>query len=77
MLYISALKSCRWTLDDEKLNPKHVERWKKEVEIMNKLDHLAVIKCFDVPMELAEINKGLPMLCMEYCPGGDLRKVCK
>ncbi|KAB7494181.1 Inhibitor of nuclear factor kappa-B kinase subunit alpha [Armadillidium nasatum] len=74
-----ALKKCRWgssSINTENiLTPKHIERWEKEVEIMNRLDHAAVVKCFDVPNELQGAKGDLPMLCMEYCSGGDLRKV--
>lgn len=42
---------------------------------MNRLDHSAVVKCFQVPNELQGPEGELPMLCMEYCTGGDLRKV--
>lgn len=75
----SALKKCRWgtpgTGTENILTPKHVERWEKEVEIMNRLSHHAVVKCFQVPQELMGPPGDLPMLCMEYCSGGDLRKV--
>ena len=59
------------------LTPKHIERWEKEVEIMNKLNHPAVIKCFPVPAELLSQSTDLPMICMEYCSGGDLRKASR
>ncbi|XP_027227427.1 inhibitor of nuclear factor kappa-B kinase subunit alpha [Penaeus vannamei] len=74
-----ALKKCRWgtpgTGTENILTPKHVERWEKEVEIMNRLNHQAVVRCFPVPDELTGPQGDLPMLCMEYCSGGDLRKV--
>ncbi|KAK8729467.1 hypothetical protein OTU49_008483 [Cherax quadricarinatus] len=74
-----ALKKCRWgtpgTGTENILTSKHVERWEKEVEIMNRLSHPAVVKCFPVVPELAGPPGDLPMLCMEYCSGGDLRKV--
>ncbi|KAK3888835.1 hypothetical protein Pcinc_007144 [Petrolisthes cinctipes] len=74
-----ALKKCRWgtpgTGTENILTPKHVERWEKEVEIMNRLSHMAVVRCFQVPTELKGPPGDLPMLCMEYCSGGDLRKV--
>ncbi|KAG0728200.1 Inhibitor of nuclear factor kappa-B kinase subunit alpha [Chionoecetes opilio] len=73
-----ALKKCRWgtpgTGTENILTPKHVERWEKEVEIMNRLRHSAVVRCFQVPTELTGPPGDLPMLCMEYCSGGDLRK---
>ncbi|XP_063851587.1 inhibitor of nuclear factor kappa-B kinase subunit beta-like [Scylla paramamosain] len=74
-----ALKKCRWgtpgTGTENILTPKHVERWEKEVEIMNRLSHSAVVRCFQVPAELTGPPGDLPMLCMEYCSLGDLRKV--
>ena len=42
---------------------------------MNKLSHPAVIRCFPVPTQLESLQGDLPMICMEYCSGGDLRKV--
>ncbi|CAL4062771.1 unnamed protein product, partial [Meganyctiphanes norvegica] len=43
-----ALKKCRWgtpgTGTENILTPKHVERWEKEVEIMNRLTHNAVVR---------------------------------
>lgn len=78
-IFLSALKKCRWgtpgTGTENILTPKHVERWEKEVEIMNRLSHIAVVRCFQVPAELKGPPGDLPMLCMEYCSGGDLRKV--
>lgn len=79
IFYSAALKKCRWgtpgTGTENILTPKHVERWEKEVEIMNRLNHQAVVRCFPVPDELTGPQGDLPMLCMEYCSGGDLRKV--
>ena len=42
---------------------------------MLKLDHPAIVACFPVPPELERKTGDLPMLCMEYCSGGDLRRV--
>lgn len=58
------------------LTPKHKERWAKEVEIMQRLDHPGVVKALTVPPELErELMVGLPLLCMEFCAKGDLRQV--
>jgi len=58
------------------LTPKHKERWAKEVEIMQRLDHPGVVKALPVPPELErELMVGLPLLCMEFCAKGDLRQV--
>lgn len=42
---------------------------------MKKLDHSNVIGARDVPPELDVGPDELPLLAMEYCAGGDLRKV--
>lgn len=73
----AAVKKCRW-VDDPMLTPKHKERWAKEVEIMQRLDHPGVVKALTVPPELErELMVGLPLLCMEFCAKGDLRQVLK
>ncbi|RWS16722.1 brefeldin A-inhibited guanine nucleotide-exchange protein 3-like protein [Dinothrombium tinctorium] len=81
-----ALKQCKWTVTgnaDVKeidlmnaITPKHRERWKQEVQIMHKLDHPNVIKAIKVPSVLdVPSSFDLPSLGMEYCSGGDLRRV--
>lgn len=54
---------------------RHKQRWSLEVSIMKKLDHSNVIGARDVPPELDVGPDELPLLAMEYCAGGDLRKV--
>lgn len=51
------------------------ERWKMEVYIMGKLDHENVIKAVNVPLQLEPRAGDPPVLAMEFCEGGDLRKV--
>ena len=51
------------------------ERWRQEVYLMKKLDHNCVIRAIAVPPELDGGPEDLPALGMEYCNGGDLRKV--
>lgn len=81
-----ALKQSRWSSSDGGYvadNPGVVskqmkERWKQEVEIMNRLDHPNVVKAVKVPSCLqpkGSLAIELPALGMEYCSGGDLRKV--
>ncbi|KAF2365010.1 Protein kinase domain [Trinorchestia longiramus] len=76
-----ALKKCRWgnsgspASPETLLSPEHRERWQKEVQIMLRLDHPCVVSCFPVPRELEGGPGDLPMLCMEYCSGGDLRRL--
>lgn len=57
------------------MTPKHRERWKLEVDIMQRLNHPNVIAAKDVPPELNVMAGELPLLAMEYCSKGDLRKV--
>ncbi|XP_032238098.2 inhibitor of nuclear factor kappa-B kinase subunit beta isoform X2 [Nematostella vectensis] len=64
------LKKCR--LD---LSPSNRNQWQKEVEIMKGLDHPNIVKAIDVPAVLDVREGQLPLLGMEYCEGGDLRKV--
>uniref|UniRef100_A0A8C7YD30 Inhibitor of nuclear factor kappa-B kinase subunit alpha n=1 Tax=Oryzias sinensis TaxID=183150 RepID=A0A8C7YD30_9TELE len=66
-----AVKHCR--LD---LSAKNKERWSREIQIMSKLNHLNVVQAREVPEELHAIAlNDLPLLAMEYCSRGDLRKV--
>lgn len=71
-----ALKQCRWGRDSM-MTPKHRSRWKFEVDMMARLDHPNVVKAINVPPELDVPATELPLLAMEFCSGGDLRKVCK
>lgn len=41
---------------------------------MKKLNHANVVKACDVPEELNFLINDVPLLAMEYCSGGDLRK---
>ncbi|XP_061182095.1 inhibitor of nuclear factor kappa-B kinase subunit alpha-like [Saccostrea echinata] len=67
-----AIKKCRV---QSEMTQKHRERWTLEVDIMKRLDHPNVIAAKDVPSVLNVSTGELPLLAMEYCPGGDLRKV--
>lgn len=40
-----------------------------------RLNHSNVVKACDVPEELNFLINDVPLLAMEYCSGGDLRKV--
>ena len=69
-----ALKECRFP-DISNLSSKHKEAWKNEVDILLRLNHRNVVKCFPIPEHFkSEDEGGLPILCMEFCSGGDLRK---
>ncbi|KAI1886825.1 hypothetical protein AGOR_G00199790 [Albula goreensis] len=66
-----AVKLCRLELTD-----KNKERWSREIQIMKKLDHINVVTARDVPEEMKHIAlNDLPLLAMEYCSKGDLRKI--
>lgn len=66
-----AVKLCR--LD---LNSKNKDRWSREIQIMKRLSHVNVVQAREVPEELLSIAMNdLPLLAMEYCARGDLRKV--
>uniref|UniRef100_A0A8C0K4S1 Inhibitor of nuclear factor kappa-B kinase subunit alpha n=1 Tax=Canis lupus dingo TaxID=286419 RepID=A0A8C0K4S1_CANLU len=64
------IKSCRL-----ELSTKNRERWCHEIQIMKKLNHANVVKACDVPEELNFLINDVPLLAMEYCSGGDLRKL--
>uniref|UniRef100_A0A8D2ZV67 Inhibitor of nuclear factor kappa-B kinase subunit alpha n=1 Tax=Scophthalmus maximus TaxID=52904 RepID=A0A8D2ZV67_SCOMX len=66
-----AVKLCRL-----ELNSKNKDRWSREIQIMKKLNHVNVVQAREVPEELSSIAlNDLPLLAMEYCSRGDLRKV--
>lgn len=67
-----ALKQIRASGD---ISKKMMERWKKEIEIMKRLKHLNVITAKEIPPPLEILSQSLPILAMEYCSKGDLRKV--
>uniref|UniRef100_A0A7N6F5S9 Inhibitor of nuclear factor kappa-B kinase subunit alpha n=1 Tax=Anabas testudineus TaxID=64144 RepID=A0A7N6F5S9_ANATE len=66
-----AVKMCRL-----ELTPRNRDRWSREIQIMKKLNHINVVTARDVPEEMKHIAlNDLPLLAMEYCSRGDLRKV--
>lgn len=67
-----ALKQIRASGD---INQTVMERWKKEIEIMKRLRHINVITAKEIPVPLKILSQNLPILAMEYCSKGDLRKV--
>ncbi|XP_045212416.2 inhibitor of nuclear factor kappa-B kinase subunit alpha-like [Mercenaria mercenaria] len=67
-----ALKKCR--LQNE-MTDKHKQRWQLEVQIMQRLEHDNVISAMNVPTVLDVKPTELPLLAMEYCSGGDLRRI--
>ncbi|KAK7002585.1 inhibitor of nuclear factor kappa-B kinase subunit alpha [Biomphalaria glabrata] len=67
-----AIKTCRHKDD---LPDKTSDRWRMEVYIMSRLNHDNVIRSVKLPQQLMPRSGELPILAMEYCEGGDLRKV--
>ncbi|KAH3861372.1 inhibitor of nuclear factor kappa-B kinase subunit alpha-like isoform X2 [Dreissena polymorpha] len=67
-----AIKKCRLA---NEMTDKHKKRWQMEVKIMGKLEHENVITALEVPAELDVRPTELPLLAMEYCSGGDLRRL--
>ncbi|OXB52871.1 hypothetical protein ASZ78_007167 [Callipepla squamata] len=65
-----AIKSCRL-----ELSVKNKDRWCHEIDIMKKLNHPNIVRACEVPEEMNFLVNGVPLLAMEYCAGGDLRKI--
>ncbi|XP_068024579.1 inhibitor of nuclear factor kappa-B kinase subunit alpha isoform X2 [Melanerpes formicivorus] len=65
-----AIKSCRL-----ELSVKNKDRWCHEIDIMKKLNHPNVVRACEVPEEMNFLVNDVPLLAMEYCAGGDLRKL--
>ncbi|XP_023290411.1 inhibitor of nuclear factor kappa-B kinase subunit beta isoform X2 [Orussus abietinus] len=70
---IVAVKRCK--LDNKQLTEKQKERWINEVKIMNILRHPNIVGTEYVSRFVRNMSTGLPVLCMEYCCKGDLRKL--
>uniref|UniRef100_A0A672JDG4 IkappaB kinase n=1 Tax=Salarias fasciatus TaxID=181472 RepID=A0A672JDG4_SALFA len=66
-----AIKQCR-----QELSEKNKERWCLEIQIMKRLDHVNVVAAREVPPGMYKVmtTNDMPLLAMEYCQGGDLRK---
>ncbi|XP_068931924.1 inhibitor of nuclear factor kappa-B kinase subunit beta isoform X1 [Petaurus breviceps papuanus] len=65
-----AIKQCR-----QELSLRNRERWCLEIQIMRRLNHPNVVAARDVPEGMQKLAPNdLPLLAMEYCQGGDLRK---
>ena len=67
-----ALKKCRM---GSEMTQKHKDRWTMECNIMLRLNHDNVVRALQVPEPLRDATEELPVLAMEYCTSGDLRKV--
>eukprot|EP00064_Thunnus_orientalis_P012041 superscaffoldBa00001801_g12075 len=58
------------------LTPRNKDRWSREIQIMKKLNNINVVTAREVPDEMRHIAlNDLPLLAMEYCSRGDLRKM--
>ena len=57
------------------LSVRHKDQWQKECAIMLRLRHPNVIQGLQTPEALDPGPSGLSVLALEYCEGGDLRKV--
>ncbi|XP_066495327.1 inhibitor of nuclear factor kappa-B kinase subunit beta [Tiliqua scincoides] len=65
-----AIKQCR-----QELSPRNRDRWCLEIQIMKRLNHPNVVAARDVPEGMQNLAPNdLPLLAMEYCQGGDLRR---
>lgn len=73
IIMILAIKKCKWNYSQ--LTPVQRKRWANEVDIMRRLRHPNIVKTGCVPFKLPNVEENLPVLCMEYCKKGDLRKV--
>uniref|UniRef100_A0A4W3HZ01 Inhibitor of nuclear factor kappa-B kinase subunit alpha n=1 Tax=Callorhinchus milii TaxID=7868 RepID=A0A4W3HZ01_CALMI len=66
-----AVKVCRL-----ELSARNKQRWCHEIQIMEKLSHPNVVAAREVPVEMKSLAiNDVPFLVMEYCSGGDLRKL--
>ena len=67
-----AIKVCRLVSE---MTHEQRKRWAIEVEIMLKLNHDNVIRAVPLPEEFMALTFDIQPLAMEYCVGGDLRRV--
>lgn len=68
-----AVKQCR---QGDELTDKNKSRWSLECQIMLQLQHPNLVRGLPLPEELSILASGdLPVLAMEFCELGDLRKV--
>ncbi|XP_076651557.1 inhibitor of nuclear factor kappa B kinase subunit beta isoform X2 [Halictus rubicundus] len=68
-----AIKKCKW--DVAQLTERQIKRWINEVQIMKRLKHANIVKAVELPFKYPGEKIDLPILCMEFCRKGDLRKV--
>ncbi|KYN31807.1 Inhibitor of nuclear factor kappa-B kinase subunit beta [Trachymyrmex septentrionalis] len=68
-----AIKRCKCNYSQ--LMPTQRKRWAHEVLIMKRLKHPNIVRTGCVPFKLPNVEENEPILCMEYCRKGDLRKI--
>jgi len=70
------VKQCRQSSD---ISEKNKSRWCQECDIMLRLDHPNVVRGIVLPDEVkCQLTEGdMPVLAMEYCQLGDLRRVTR
>ncbi|XP_055641381.1 inhibitor of nuclear factor kappa-B kinase subunit beta [Toxorhynchites rutilus septentrionalis] len=79
---VVAIKKFHILQDRSEMTDKYCERWRNEVNLMTNTAHNKnIVRTVQIKPEgfLSELMKNsaskLPILCMEYCEGGDLRRV--
>uniref|UniRef100_A0A2M4A6D7 IkappaB kinase n=1 Tax=Anopheles triannulatus TaxID=58253 RepID=A0A2M4A6D7_9DIPT len=77
-----AIKKFHILQDRSEITDKHSERWRNEVQLMTEtVRNDNIVRTVRVQPDsfvrelLRSSANGLPVLCMEYCEGGDLRRV--
>ncbi|XP_050072459.1 inhibitor of nuclear factor kappa-B kinase subunit beta [Anopheles maculipalpis] len=77
-----AIKKFHILQDRSEITDKHCERWRNEVKLMTEaVQNENIVRTVNVQPSsfiqelLRSSANGLPVLCMEYCEGGDLRRV--
>ncbi|MCG8455548.1 MAG: protein kinase, partial [Holophagales bacterium] len=58
------------------LETRQLERFRREAEIGSRVDHVAVVKCFEIGQARVD-GRRVDFLVMEYVPGGTLRGMMK
>ncbi|XP_017758949.1 PREDICTED: inhibitor of nuclear factor kappa-B kinase subunit beta-like [Eufriesea mexicana] len=70
-----AIKICK--RDTTHLTDIQRKSWISEVQTLKHLKHPNIIKALNLPFKHPDDKINLPVLCMEFCRQGDLRKVLK
>ena len=70
-----AIKICKREV--AQLKEAQRKRWINEVQIMKRLRHPNIVKGLNLPFKHPDDKVDLPLLCMEFCRKGDLRKVLR